>query len=1325
MTLRSGDVFANRFQIARKAGAGGMGTIYCAYDLLRNERVALKLLHEQGMPGSDPDRFVREAQLLSELHHPGIVAYVAHGIAPLGQHFLAMQWLDGEDLSQKLSRGPLPLPEALTLTQRIAEALDYAHRHGVVHRDLKPQNIFLPIGDINQVKLLDFGIARRLVISRAVTRTGMVIGTPEYMAPEQARGTRQIGPAVDLFSLGCILYECLAGEPPFVADSIAAVLVRILFEEPTPIAQRRLGLPAPVADIIHRLLEKNAASRLGNARELYHAISGFGTLSESPLGPTLTDPIKMSAPSPGSEQSLLSLVLARSSQTTDPKQPTALLPAVVAEAEQDASLLAVLRDMGAQAEMLFGGVLVTIAPSLPSAQDQAKQAARLASVIQERWPDAQVVIVTGRGSRGTGKVSGEALDRAWRLFGDLSLAAPKSPSISTRIWVDHVSARLLESRYVFEPASAAEVWFILGSERLDPDSGRLLLGKPTPCVGRDREIATLEAVYHECKEELVARAVLVLGNPGLGKSRLRHELVRRLEGMTEKPVVLFGSGNPMNVKSAYGILGEALRRRLNLRVGQDLTEQRAKIRERISAALPPVDALRVTVFLGELCGVPFADEESPQLRAARQDPRIMSDQVERACLDGLQILRATAPLLLVLEDLHWSDALTIKLVGTALRRLQDYPLMVLALARPEVYEAYPNLWSGSVQQLQLHPLPRKASERLVRQILGSDVTPTQLALIVEQSAGNPLFLEELIRATAERKTSELPETVMAMIQARIGRLPASARRVLRAASVFGEVFWENGVHRLLASTHGEEQVHKTLEDLIREEIIEKSPEGRFVKESQYYFRHALVRDGAYKLISEEEMIPWHAMAGRFLEDAGEREGIILADHYRLGKEHSRAVLFYVRAAQQAHDAGSTDAALACVERGLDCGATGETRGELLTIRCLIELWREHYDQALAAGREALLLLRTGTKSACHVLAPIALASLFRESERLPEVMSHLLRVRPEREAVSTYCQAIALLCVSFLGIGQKGPTALLRKRAHDLRSELTGQDHDAWAYYFGMEGWHSHLELKLPYTCAENFRNGMRAADAAGNRQSYAVGAAFAGRALADLGQRADSLSILRSNMQLAEQVSDSLPLCIARVALAEVLADSKSPNDWEEAQQLALLVSQTRSHSPLARARRTLAQVALSRGDLIAAEAEARSACAIAANLPAYMTDSVVLVSRILRVQNRLTEALKVSEDALQKLRALDIEPFAILALYVELAEAQETMGDRALAIGTLVQALPILRRRSDDIPDLKLRTTFLSEVPENARFLELATAWGIELCDFLMVSSEHLQPL
>lgn len=1313
MTLRSGDVFANRFEIDRAAGAGGMGAVYRARDQLTSDWVALKLLHDQGPGGSDTERFAREALLLSELRHPGIVAHVAHGQTPQGQRFLAMQWLEGQDLAQRLASGPLTLSDALTLTARVAEALAFAHSHGVVHRDIKPTNLFLPGGDIAKVKLLDFGIARRLASSRPMTRTGMVIGTPEYMAPEQARGVRQLSPAADLFSLGCVLYECLTGEPPFVADHIAAVLVRVLFEEPVPAARRRVGIPEAVNTLLSLMLEKDPARRLSDATQVTRVVAGMGDLPDLRLLPTFPSPQKNTPAQTDSEQVLLSLVLAISPQDFAGGNSTMLSSDAVAQSEQHGPLLVELRGMGVQADLLLGGALVVTVAQLPSARDQAASAARLATLIKERWPEAHVVVVTGRGSRSRGGLTGEVLDRAWRLL-RRTATPPTGPATSTQIRIDHVSAGLLESRFAVAPLSAEEEGFVLGSERLDADTGRLLLGKPTPCLGRDRELATLEGIYGECKEDLVARAVLVLGPPGLGKSRLRHEFLRRLERRGTQGIVLIGRSDPMKVKSAYGILGDALRKRLDLREGQDLAEQRERIRQRLAAALPASEALRVTIFIGEICGVSFPDDESPLIRAARQDPRIMSDQVERAWLDGLQMMRTDDPMLLILEDLHWSDALTVKLVGTALRRLRDHAFMVLALARPEVSELYPDLWSGMVQLLPLNPLPRKAGERLIRQILGPDVPSAQLGQIFEQSAGNPLFLEELIRTVAEGKTGELPETVMAMLQARIGRLSVGARRVLRAASVFGETFWENGVQRLLEATHGDESIHNVFEDLVREEIIEKVPEGRFAYQSQYHFRHALVREAVYGLVSEEEKVAWHGVAAKFLEAAGERETILLADHYRLGKERPQAIKCYIKAAEQAYDAGNMDAALACAERGLGCDPTSENRGELLSFLCLIKAWREQYDQALTIGRDVLLLLPPGAKSWCSVLMPLALSTLRTEPGKLPEIMSLLLRMEPHQQILPAYCRTLAFLAITFMTIGQTGPASILRQRTYQLSQRLTDQDYIAWAWHFAMEACHAHFIVKLPQTSVIIFRKALHAGQESGDRQEQGFAGGFLGRALVDLGQRADALPVLRATLSVAEQANDPIPLGFARSYLAEWLADSTSPEDWTEATQLARLSAQSKSPSTLGIAHKILAQIAQVQGDLGTAELEAQTACQIHARSAPYRPDSAARWSQILRQQGKAGDALKVCEEVMQQISTLGIEPNGLLALHLALAEAGEQAGQPETARRAVEQALPILKRRLDDIPNADMRATYLRNVPENARLLELAEKWDLDIACF-----------
>ena len=208
--------FGERFQVESLVGSGGMGMVFRGRDLLDGQPVAVKVLRKQGHDATE--RLFREAEALAALAHPAIVRYVAHGATLQGEPYLVMEWLDGETLEDRLARGAIGPVAAARLGSRVLGALAAAHGLGIVHRDLKPSNLFLPGADLGQAKLLDFGIARWTHDDLRVTRPGKTLGTPMYMAPEQARDGEAVDGRADIFSLGCVIYECATGEPPPRAD---------------------------------------------------------------------------------------------------------------------------------------------------------------------------------------------------------------------------------------------------------------------------------------------------------------------------------------------------------------------------------------------------------------------------------------------------------------------------------------------------------------------------------------------------------------------------------------------------------------------------------------------------------------------------------------------------------------------------------------------------------------------------------------------------------------------------------------------------------------------------------------------------------------------------------------------------------------------------------------------------------------------------------------------------------------------------------------------------------------------------------------------------
>jgi serine/threonine protein kinase len=223
-----------------------MGSIYRARDMLTGERVALKTMRGERFG----PRFVREARVLAELSHPAIVRYVAHGPLPTGEPFLAMEWLEGEDLADRLARAALSPGESIAMAMRVAAALGAAHARKIIHRDVKPGNIFLPGGDVTRAILLDISIAHKLDATRIATQKGAMIGTPGYLAPEQARGTGAIDARADVFSLGCVLYRCLAGRPPFEGDDLIAVLAKLVLDTPERIRALGVEIPSDLDELV-------------------------------------------------------------------------------------------------------------------------------------------------------------------------------------------------------------------------------------------------------------------------------------------------------------------------------------------------------------------------------------------------------------------------------------------------------------------------------------------------------------------------------------------------------------------------------------------------------------------------------------------------------------------------------------------------------------------------------------------------------------------------------------------------------------------------------------------------------------------------------------------------------------------------------------------------------------------------------------------------------------------------------------------------------------------------------------------------------------------
>jgi serine/threonine-protein kinase len=266
-----GELIAGRYELEELVGTGGMSSVYRAHDKLLERDVAIKVLHQQFTADDDyVERFRREARSVAQLSHPNIVTVIDRGDQD-GRQFIVFEYVDGENLKSLVEReGPLPEVDAIRLTLQVARALGFAHEHGLVHRDVKPQNVLL--NGNGEAKVTDFGIARSLEVHGGLTQTGTVLGTSDYIAPEQARGAR-VDAQSDIYSLGAVLYELLTGDVPFPGDNFVAVAMRHINEPPPSVRERRPDVSPRLDAAIRRAMAKDPRDRFGSMDELCGELS--------------------------------------------------------------------------------------------------------------------------------------------------------------------------------------------------------------------------------------------------------------------------------------------------------------------------------------------------------------------------------------------------------------------------------------------------------------------------------------------------------------------------------------------------------------------------------------------------------------------------------------------------------------------------------------------------------------------------------------------------------------------------------------------------------------------------------------------------------------------------------------------------------------------------------------------------------------------------------------------------------------------------------------------------------------------------------------------
>lgn len=887
--LTLGATLAGRFVVEERLGRGGGGTVYAARDKLLGERVALKLL-TRGIDEDVLGRVRAEVRAARRIGHPNVCR--VHELHVEGDAlFLAMELLEGATLRQRIARA-VPLGEAIELARQLGAGLAAAHRAGVVHCDVKPENVIL-VGE--RLVVTDFGIARGLD-TKPASSTGVVEGTPTYMAPEQCRG-EAVTPRTDVYALAAVVYEILVGRPPFGrldGGSLSAYVKRVAAEpvvvppdlpvDATP--QARQGLAAVLA----RGLAKSAADRPDGVEAFVTAlIAAAGVAPRSiaagaPGGPRAGEatatPVATPVHTPAS--------------TTGRARGTRRLVTIVhvlcdpshGDDDEAAERLDWMMDAARATLIDAGGVIVGASPgslvaafgARSAAGDEAERAAQAARGLAIADPAARVrvgidtgrLLVRGANTAVAPSVAGEALARAAKLAAD---AEPGEVRASSR------TARHLQRRFALQrtPDDAA----IVGPRSVRPPAA-----ERSPIVGREDALARITAALGEGG----TRAALVLGAPGIGKSRVVAELVDRVRGAAHLGVVE-AIGTPERALVSYGV-ARALLGALTGLPDRPAPDEALEAARRVLGAAGEGETLS-----SALAG----------LLAERQEP---GTPVAAAVRAALHAAAARTPLLLVIDDAHWADDASLDLLEAIARGETGAEIAVLVAARPTLRDRRPRLAPSLGTVVELAPLDEASALALATRQLGGDATAAaQLAAVAE---GNPFFIEELARDRLEGGGKGGSTTVEDAIQARLDRLDADVRDVLRAAAVLGRVFRRTDLVDLLGAATGVDEALVALE--ARGLASPLPPDAS--DDDRWELRHALVRDVAYGELPAAERRRLHDAAGAavraHLEAAGHHAAladlVALARHAEGADRGEQAVEAWRRAGEAAaRDASFADA----------------------------------------------------------------------------------------------------------------------------------------------------------------------------------------------------------------------------------------------------------------------------------------------------------------------------------------------------------------------------------------------------------------------------------
>lgn len=958
------------YEIVAQIGKGGMATVFRAHQPRMDRDVAIKIIHHLQTNQLGRERFQREARLIARLEHAHILPVYDYD----GNHsppYIVMRYLPGGTLKDVLKQGigqsipPLPYNDSIHLLRQVASALDYAHRQGIIHRDIKPSNIL--IDNQGNAFLADFGIARQEAGDKEnqLTATGVMIGTPAYMAPEQGQGIAST--ASDIYAMGIICFELLTGTAPFGSGSNLSVILSHM-QAPIPSAVAlNSGLPPMVDAVLMTALAKEPQNRHPTARALVEELAEalklarmnvptqLVTAVQTTVAPTEPFPTD-SQGTPTEQQKQVTAVYLDLNELTehlyltqDTEHVHRLTDTIWEQCYE------IVQEHGGVPQPRASDAVVMLWGAGITAENDPEQAIRatlkmrtavaklLAETELEEDDEGEplpfrATITTGQvlltydssGGTETASASGPSLTLARRLNrstppGEILIGDSTQQLVRGLFDLKTLPPKKLRGR-----KNPIDIFLV---QRIKPRSfhveTRGIEGIQTKMVGRDRELQQLQDAFSLALEDEETQAISIFGDAGIGKSRLLYEFSQWVDECEEDIYQFRARATPQFLHTPYALARDMFADLFDILDNDPLPTVRQKFSEGMRQLIG-ASAAEKAPFIGHLVGYDFSDE--PALESILSSAQQFTTQALRYTNEFFTAVIVAKPTLIQLEDIHWADDKSLDLFNSLVHEDEERPLLLCCASRPDLLDRRPNWGSGQEfhTHINLAALSKLNSRRLVKEVLKQvENIPKELRdLIVNRAEGNPYYVEELIKVLIhdqviiKSETSDawevdltrlakvrVPTTLTGILQARIDTLPVPQRNLLQRAAIIGRVFWDKAVaHLSEADGAATQTVSLLLDTLVEREMIVLREETSFTGSQEYVFRHNIMRDVVYETILPSQRALYHKQVAEWIIlYSGERvheHAELIADHFKLAEEANEAAHYLCTAAERAEQAGA-------------------------------------------------------------------------------------------------------------------------------------------------------------------------------------------------------------------------------------------------------------------------------------------------------------------------------------------------------------------------------------------------------------------------------------